>query len=75
MHCPNCGDVEFLSRERFGARIDYCPLCGGVWLARQELQRLSETTGLFLKNRAGAPAIPPGLKRPLWQEIFDVPNP
>lgn len=74
MHCPNCGDVEFQTKARLELTFCHCPRCGGVWLSRNELQRLSERTGLFLKGRGGGslPAAGVGLKRPLWQELFDV---
>lgn len=72
MHCPSCGDVEFLTSERMELTICRCPRCGGVWLSQTELQRLSERTGLFLKSRGGAPVAATGLKRPLWRELFDV---
>jgi len=75
MQCPNCTAVEMLPRRRIGFTMHICPQCNGVWLSRNDLERLSGGTGLFLKTRRrlGLPAVAlPGLKQPLWKELFDV---
>ena len=39
MNCPVC-HIELKMTERQGVKIDYCPNCRGVWLARGELDKL-----------------------------------
>jgi Zn-finger nucleic acid-binding protein len=39
MRCPVC-NVELRPADRQGIEIDYCPKCRGVWVARQELDRI-----------------------------------
>lgn len=75
MNCPSCQKIELATRECIGLRIDHCPICGGVWLARNQLEWLSERTGLFLKAHPPAGRQPrqlTGLKKSLWRTLFDV---
>lgn len=75
MKCPHCPDVALVTRERLDLPIRHCPRCGGVWLSQEDLQHLSDRTGLFLKARGSSGLSPralPGLKRPLWTELFAV---
>jgi len=75
MHCPNCNAVEMIPRRRLGFTMQLCTECGGVWLSRSDLDKLNEGTGLFLKTRGRAalpPVAIPGLKQPLWKELFDA---
>ena len=44
MICPICG-TELRTAERQGMRIDFCPICRGVWLDRGELDRIVERSG------------------------------
>ena len=39
MNCPVC-NVELKPADREGIEIDYCPKCRGVWVAREELDRI-----------------------------------
>lgn len=41
MDCPQCGTV-LRERDRSGIKIDFCPDCKGVWLARGELDKIIE---------------------------------
>jgi Zn-finger nucleic acid-binding protein len=41
VECPVC-NVEFrVSRVR-GIEIDYCPRCGGLWLNREEFEKVKQ---------------------------------
>jgi Zn-finger nucleic acid-binding protein len=39
MNCPIC-NIELRPADRQGIEIDYCPKCRGVWVAREELDRI-----------------------------------
>jgi len=39
MNCPTC-NVELKPADRQGIEIDYCPKCRGVWITREELDRI-----------------------------------
>lgn len=39
MNCPNC-DVDLVMSGHDGVEMDYCPKCRGVWLDREELDRI-----------------------------------
>ena len=39
MNCPIC-NIELKPADRGGIEIDYCPRCRGVWVAREELDRI-----------------------------------
>jgi Zn-finger nucleic acid-binding protein len=41
MVCPDCR-VDLVMAERHGVQIDYCPKCRGVWLDRDELDKIVE---------------------------------
>ncbi|MBL9058745.1 MAG: zf-TFIIB domain-containing protein [Mangrovicoccus sp.] len=41
MKCPLDG-TPLATTERCGVEIDYCPNCRGVWLDRDELERIIE---------------------------------
>ncbi len=41
MKCPIC-NVELRASEREGIEIDYCPQCRGIWLDRDELDKIIE---------------------------------
>lgn len=49
MKCPSCSEMRLLMSDRHGIEIDYCPHCRGVWLDRDELDKLidrsAETPG------------------------------
>lgn len=42
MKCPICKDMQLIMSDRHGIEIDYCPNCRGVWLDRDELDKLIE---------------------------------
>jgi Zn-finger nucleic acid-binding protein len=39
MNCPLC-NVALKPADRQGIEIEYCPQCRGVWVAREELDRI-----------------------------------
>lgn len=41
MKCPIDGTLLAMT-ERYGVEIDYCPECRGVWLDRDELEKIIE---------------------------------
>ena len=41
MKCPSC-NTDLLSADRQGVEIDFCPQCRGVWLDRDELDKIIE---------------------------------
>jgi Zn-finger nucleic acid-binding protein len=42
MKCPVCNNVDLKIAERQEVEIDYCPQCRGVWLDRDELDKIIE---------------------------------
>lgn len=40
MNCPKCRKVDMKSETHAGITIDRCPVCGGIYLDRGELERL-----------------------------------
>lgn len=42
MKCPICPDVVLSVGNREGIEIDYCPRCRGIWLDRNELDKIIE---------------------------------
>jgi Zn-finger nucleic acid-binding protein len=52
MNCPKCGNVMREREREIGAGstrkiiiIDVCPNCGGIWLDKGELEKLTEFEG------------------------------
>jgi Zn-finger nucleic acid-binding protein len=45
--------VDLKVSDRQGVEIDYCPACRGVWLDRDELEKIIERTAAALGPRAG----------------------
>lgn len=41
MKCPNCGAALVSGKQR-GIDMETCPSCKGMWLSRQELERLED---------------------------------
>lgn len=41
MKCPSC-NADLLIADRQGVEIDFCPQCRGVWLDRDELNKIIE---------------------------------
>ena len=39
MNCPIC-NIDLKPADRGGIEIDCCPQCRGVWVAREELDRI-----------------------------------
>lgn len=72
MNCPTCSKTPLQPRTRLGLSLSLCPVCQGAWLPRETIDELGRTTGLFLKERQ-SPAVGGklGLRRPIWQELFD----
>ena len=44
LRCPSCG-AELLDVERHNVRVDACLKCHGIWLDRDELQKILEYEG------------------------------
>ena len=40
MKCPVCEDKDLLVADRDGIEVVHCPDCRGVWLARDELDKI-----------------------------------
>lgn len=40
MKCPVCNNISMREVEKNGVMIDVCPECKGVWLDRNELEKL-----------------------------------
>ncbi len=40
MDCPVCKDSAMITLELAGVEIDYCTVCGGIWLDAGELEIL-----------------------------------
>lgn len=47
MLCPKCEVVELTMADRQGVEIDYCRACRGVWLDRDELDKIIERSMQF----------------------------
>ena len=52
--CPKCGS-EMRSYERNGVTVDQCTGCGGLFLDKGELERLSEAESAFYGNQEAPP--------------------
>jgi Zn-finger nucleic acid-binding protein len=51
MKCPACKKVTLRIQEREGIEIDFCPQCRGVWLDRDELDKIVERYSLTESGR------------------------
>lgn len=49
MNCPICG-IELRPADRQGIEVDVCPHCRGVWLGRDELDRILARPSPFEAN-------------------------
>lgn len=54
MKCPVC-DVDLLMAERQSVEIDYCPNCRGVWLDREELDKIIGRSNAECGSAAAGP--------------------
>lgn len=54
MACPVCKTGLALA-ERQGIEIDYCPSCRGVWLDRNELDKIVERSSIAPARQGIAP--------------------
>lgn len=52
MKCPSCSEMRLLMSDRHGIEIDYCPNCRGVWLDRDELDKLIDRSANALAAEA-----------------------
>lgn len=59
MKCPTCVEEVLVMTARQGVEIDYCPNCRGVWLDRDELDKIIERS-MAETGSAGAGAVQPG---------------
>jgi Zn-finger nucleic acid-binding protein len=46
MKCPKCEVIELTMSDRAGVEIDYCAACRGVWLDRDELDKIIERSSI-----------------------------
>jgi Zn-finger nucleic acid-binding protein len=46
MTCPRCSN-ELRAQRREGVEIDVCRQCGGIWLDRGELDRLTQAENQY----------------------------
>lgn len=58
LECPSCS-AALVSSERNGIQIDHCPQCRGVWLDREELEKIIELADAAIPAPLPAPAPPP----------------
>jgi Zn-finger nucleic acid-binding protein len=49
MFCPSCQNT-LRERERDGVMLDVCPGCGGVWLDRGELEKLTRSERSYYRR-------------------------
>lgn len=54
MQCPVDGTVLVMA-ERQGVEIDHCPQCRGVWLDRNELDKIIDRTLPSVDSRIAPP--------------------
>ena len=40
MKCPICTNTNLITSDRTGVEIEYCPQCRGVWLNRDEWDKI-----------------------------------
>lgn len=59
MKCPSCATVDLSMADRLGISIDFCPKCRGVWLDRDELDKIIERSLEHAPARERAAAPPP----------------
>lgn len=55
MLCPRCEVVELTMADRQGIEVDYCRACRGVWLDRDELDKVIERSMQYNPAPAQAP--------------------
>ena len=67
MMCPSC-QVALNMSERQGIEIDYCPQCRGVWLDRDELDKIIERS---LQADEGAARVEPARQQPVTPVRYD----
>ena len=73
MKCPTCR-TRLASQERLGVQIDVCAKCRGVWLDRDELDKILEHHELFemtLPSRLDPQRGRRGVPRRTLRELFD----
>lgn len=64
MKCPHDGtEMDHVSRH--GVEIDHCPVCGGIWLDRGELDHLIEAVRPAVELSNPDPTPPPPPPRPV----------
>lgn len=62
LQCPACS-AAMRTVQRRGIQIDHCPECRGVWLDRDELDKLIEQAAAAVPAPLPAPAPPPPQER------------
>lgn len=73
MNCPHCTDEVLVAVELDRIEVDYCAVCGGVWLDAGELELLfgdAEAARKFLT--IGSPAQVPAGEKPRLCPECDV---
>lgn len=51
MKCPVCVSVDLSVSSREGVEIDFCPKCRGVWLDRNELDKIIDRSTSRVDDR------------------------
>lgn len=75
LQCPACTATMRTIRRR-GIQIDHCPECRGVWLDRDELDKLIAETDAAMPPPLPAPAQPPPQEMAgRWLGTFNFPPP
>lgn len=83
MACPVC-KTGLAIAERQGIEIDYCPSCRGVWLDRNELDKIIERSVVGAPRQEAPPPsrgydrhdddrrhYPPKRRKSFLEELFD----
>lgn len=59
MRCPRCEVVELTMADRQGVEIDYCRACRGVWLDKDELDKIIDRVAQFGNAPTPGAPVPP----------------
>ena len=68
MKCPQCNE-PLLQADRKGVEVKFCRHCKGVWLNRQELDKIVEHSALYLPRTTTG--VSPGGRRGFLSHFFD----
>lgn len=68
MRCPFCTEVPLQATDRLGVEIDYCPNCRGIWLHREELEKILHHRPEKTAAPPSDPTAAPKRRRKTWFE-------